>query len=528
LTDKIRGALLTIWRVCFLWVVLATLLAPAQSQPVRQAAAGPHRREHKVTLSAEEATGPVGEAIPVSNLGRAAIGVAVETVAKKPLPLQIFTTGKIEPIPTREFYQYALLTGRVKDVRVGLGDKVQPGQVLIVLDSPEINQLAAETIQNKENLEAEIKQQGAALDAEVKQARAQVDLWTAVFNRDEKLYREGIAPKSQVEKSQSELINAQARLNSAVRTREVTLAALDTKLRVSMESMTHRLKQLGVNPEAVTEMLRRMHTVLEVPVRTARAGVVTDIKTSVGSAIDPNDLLFRISDLTRVWATADIYEEDMSRVKLGQLVNVRVAAYPEETFSGHLTFVGREVDAITRTLPVRIEIPNADVKLKPDMYADLTIETSEPKLAIIVPKDAVVHKTGHTLVFVQSAGGYQPFRVQIGRSLGDNVEILEGLQPGQRVVVRGAFQLDAELLKSHGSKHLFVQPTEGQELAENDEDSGRPQGFSLPLPALAVIVSAAFLLGFVISALAIRSSKRAHGDARSQAVAPDEKPVSKG
>src|SRR5262249_39812981 len=266
----------------------------------------------------------------------------------------------------------------------------------------------------------------------------------------------------------------------------------------------------------------------EVPVRTARAGVVTDIKTSVGSAIDPNDLLFRISDLSRVWATADIYEEDMSRVKLGELVNVRVAAYPNETFSGHLTFVGREVDAITRTLPVRIEIPNADIKLKPDMYADLTIETSEPKLAIIVPKDAVVHKTGHTLVFVQTAGGYQPFRVQIGRSLGDDVEILEGLQPGQRVVVRGAFQLDAELLKSHGNKHLFVQPTEGQELAENDEDSARPQGFSLAWPVLAVIVSAAFLLGFVISALAIRSSKRARGDARSQAVAPDEKRVSKG
>ncbi len=487
------------------------------------------QRVPEAAFYGEEPTGLVGDAIPLSSLGKAALGVQVETVNKKPLPLLIYTTGKIEPIPTRQFIQHALLSGRVKDVNVGLGDPVEAGQVLIVLDSPELNQLGAETLQNKEELEAEIRRRTAELDAEIQQAQAQVDLWTAGHNRDKKLFGEGIAPKSQWEKSRAELTNAEARLSVAIRSKEVTLNALAVKLKVSFDSMSHRLRQLGVSQTDINRMLRTKHPVLTVPVRTARSGVVTDIKTSVGSSIDPNDVLYEISDLSRVWATADIYEDDMSRVRLGEQVRVKVAAYPEEIFAGKLTFIGKEVDPVTRTLPVRIEVPNPDLKLKPDMYADLQIETTNPKMSVIVPKEAVVHRTGHSLVFLETKAGYQPCRVKVGRSLGDNVEIVEGLTAGQQVVVRGAFQLDAELLKAHGSKDLFVQPTEGDELSEHDEhDHDRSSAIALTPQVIMVLVAAAFLLGFVISALVLKSrgARARHEETRSKPAGSE--PVSKG
>jgi cobalt-zinc-cadmium efflux system membrane fusion protein len=505
---------------------------PAPIQPAGQQPAVPEIGRQMRALQdrdyRDEPTGLVGEAIPLSALGKAAIGVRVDTVTRKPLPAQIYTTGKIEPIPTRQFVQHALLSGRVKEVRVGLGDPVEAGQVLIILDSPEINQLAAETLQNKEELEAEIRRRTAELDAEVKQAQAQVDLWTAAHNRDKKLYGEGIAPRSQWEKSQAELTNAEARLTSAVRTREVTLSALRVKLKVSFDSMSHRLRQLGVSQAEVDTMLRSKHPVLTVPVRSARSGVVTEIRTSIGSAIDPNDVLYEISDLTLVWATADIYEDDMSRVRLGQKVRAKVAAYPDEVFGGRLSFIGKEVDPMTRTLPVRIEIPNPDIKLKPEMFADLQIETTNPRMSMIVPKESVIQKTGHSLVFVETQGGYQPCRVKVGRSLGDNVEILEGLVPGQRIVVRGAFQLDAELLKAHGSKEMFVQPTEGDELAGHDEhEHGRPAGFAVTPQVILVLIAGAFLLGFVASALVRAGGSKATHE-RTQSMPADSERVGKG
>lgn len=540
MTNKKLWILLWLCAVCFLRGAMTPPSVRAhgaeasavRSQPAGQAevpAAGERGRAAEDKVYRDEPTGVVGEAISLSSLGKAAIGIRVEQVVKTQLPFQIYTTGKIEPIPTREFFQYALVTGRVKEVRVALGDAVKAGQVLVLLDSPEINQLAADTIQNKESIEADMKQQAAAMDAEIKQAQAQVDLWTSAHNRDKNLYAEGIAPRAQLEKSLSELINAQARLSSVVRTKEITQRALATKLKVSVDSMTHRLRQLGVKEGAIKEMLNQRHTVLTVPIATARSGVVTDIKTSVGSAIDPNDVLFRISDLTRVWATADIYEDDIAQVKLGEKVSVRLAAYPDETFFGHLTFIGREIDPVTRTLPVRIEIANPELKLKPDMYADLTIETREPKLTIIVPKEAVIQKTGHSLVFLATKGGYQACRVKVGRSLGDNVEILAGLVPGQNVVVRGAFQLDAELLKAHGDRSMFAQPTEGQELAEHDEErSAAPAGISLPPQIIAVIVTTAFLLGFVVSALVVRSAAAKQRPGRGSRIPIDEETISKG
>lgn len=479
----------------------------------------------------DEPIGLSGEAIPLSSFGKATIGLQTQTISKSPLPYQICTTGRIEAIPTREFVQHALLSGRIKEVRIALGDTVKAGQILVILDSPEINRLTAETLQKKEELEAEIKRQGADLGAEIKQAEAQVELTTATYNRDKRLFGEGIASQRQWQTSLADMKLAESRLSAAIKRRDIILKALEVRLQVTCESLGNQLKQLGVSQNALDRMLATKHTILTSPVASIRNGVITEIQASAGQSIDPNDVLFRISDLTKVWATADVYEDDMARMCLGQKVRVKVFAYPHDSFTGKLTFIGREVNRQTRTLPVRVEIINLDLRLKPDMFAELHIETTEPTMSIIVPRDAVIQRTGHHLVFVQSKGGYQACLVKVGRSLGDNVEILEGLSQGQAVVVRGAFQLDAELLKAHGSEGLFVQPAEGTKLnqsGEHEHQAGVEQSpVSVSMQVIMVLVVAAFLFGFVVSGLVVKSHRGVDQHQISHSAPADGKPVSK-
>ncbi len=452
--------------------------------------------------SVSEPTGPSGEVIPLSALGKSAIGLLVQTVDKKLLPLQIDTTGRVEAIPLREFVQHAPLSGRITDVKVELGDNVAAGEVLVTVDSPEINQLAAETLQNKADLEAEIVKTKAQLDAECDQARVQVDLSEAAYRRDKKLFEEGILAQKGLLESQAQLNLAQSRYRAALQKRDISLQALRTRLKVSFDSLSHRLRQLGVPVSDIKKMIEEQKTILSVPVTSARTGVITELAAFAGEGIDPKVPLFKISDLSEVWVTADVYEDDMARMKVGQAVTVSVAALPDESFRGTLAYIGRQVNPDSHTLPVRVEIPNPDIKLKPGMFATAHIQTASPVPAITLPREAVVDATGHHLVFLETKGGYQPCRVKVGRSLGDCVEILAGLSAGQRVVVRGAFQLSAELLKSHGVNDIFTQATEGERKPiEQEEKAGKSGSGQLSYQALIVVVIGAFVLGFVLSRL---------------------------
>jgi cobalt-zinc-cadmium efflux system membrane fusion protein len=442
------------------------------------------------------------------------------------LPLEVTTTGKVEAIPLKEFVQHAPLSGRITDVKVDLGDNVKAGEVMVTVDSPEINQLATETLQDKADLENEIIKEKAQLDAEVEQSRVQLTLWENAYKRDSRLLEEGIVSQKAMLESQTQLKLAQSKLQAAIEKRDISLKALKTKLKVSFDSLTHRLSQLGVSDQEVTRLIKSEHTILTVPVRSARSGVVTDITAFAGEGIDPKVPLFKISDLTQVWITADVYEDDMARMKVGEYATARVAALPNEIFKGRLAYIGRQVSPDTRTLPVRVEVQNPEIKLKPGMFANVHIQTSEPTPAIIVPKEAVVENAGHHMVFLELRGGYQPCRVKIGRSLGDDVEIIEGLQPGQAIVVRGAFQLEAELLKTHGGANLFLQVTEGERSSVDDEkpDTAKETN-ALTYQVLAVAVLAAFLLGFGISLFVPRLTASAEHKRSAQ---PDSEKIRRG
>lgn len=437
-------------------------------------------------------------ALSVDSVGKAALGIQTIRVQKSTRPVEIKTTGKIEAIPTREFTQHSMLSGNVTAVKVMPGDHVTAGQTLLIIDSPELNQLAAETLQTKEQIENDIKQAGITSDADIAQATAQYQLAQANYNRDKLLFDKGVAAQKDVQTSLADMDVAKSRVDSAIKKKNATLENLRSKLRISVETLTTRLTQMGVQASQIKEVLRSKHTITSIPVTSARAGIVTEILASAGQSISPNVPLIKVSDLSRVWATADIYEQDIASVHLNQSVAVQVAAFPALQFDGRLTFIGKQINAQTRTLPVRIEIANRDLKLTPDMFADLSIQSGSLASAILIPKEATVDRAGQSIVFKQIAGKYVPVEVKTARTFSDQIEVTSGLSPGDVIVSRGAFQLNGENNPAGGLPDSDDEPTAAK---PTPASSISPLFFSI---AIFVV----FLLGFALSALVKARAKR--------------------
>jgi cobalt-zinc-cadmium efflux system membrane fusion protein len=449
-----------------------------------------------------ETVGPFGAPIPVSSLGKSAIGVQTASVVRKSIPMEVSLPGKIEVIPTRQFDQHAPLSGRISSVSVSLGQMVTQGQTLAVIESPEMNQLAAQLLQSRLDIESEISRQQAALDEEVRQAEERYTLADSNYKRTVSLHNARIAAQKDVAAAEAEYHISDTRLKTARQNRDITLRTLKSRLELTLHPLRQRLRMLGVEENEIAEMLKHQQTLTQVPVEAARSGFITNIAASAGKSIDPSVSLFTIADLTKVWATAQVYESDMSRMRIGERVHVKVHALQKEHVDGVLTFVGTAVDPLTRTLPVRAEIDNPGYRLKPDMFAELMIETSDSAPILTVPHDAVLQQAGHSIVFVETGNAYQPVYVIEGRSFGDLIEIRRGLHDGDRVVVQGAFQLGAELVKTTGGAAQFSQATEGERSDEEDAKKVNP-ALSLSIQTVVVIVAVAFLLGFGICAMVL-------------------------
>jgi len=159
--------------------------------------------------------------------------------------------------------------------------------------------------------------------------------------------------------------------------------------------------------------------------------------------------ILSIMDPSRLWVEADVYEKDIARIENGQGVVVSVPAFAGEEFKGVITYIGDVLDPDTRTITVRTEVNNPESRLKPGMFADLTIELSENGTALVVPAGAVLDDEGESLVFVRLEGNrFQPRHVMLGTRENGFVEVTDGLEEGDEVVTRGNFQLKSKLYEA--------------------------------------------------------------------------------
>lgn len=326
-------------------------------------------------------------------LGGIVVGTA-EAVSTGQLPV----TGTITYDASRVSEIGSRTAGRVTAMRASLGDRVSQGQVLAILESPDIGQLRA------------TQRQGAAL----------LGIARENYAREKGLAEQGISSRKELLVAEGELRRAEAESRSA----------------------SERLRVLGAGAGGGSQFV----------VTAPFAGVVVARNVSLGEMASPTDSMFTIADLSRVWIELDIFERDLARVRIGQAVSVTVAAYPDRIFQGRIVYVGDVLDPKQRTVRARVELLNADRALKPGMFARAAIVVTAGGAGIVaVPQDAVQEFKGRHVVFVPGAklGEFRAVVVQPGESLdGNRIAIRSGLAAGSRVVTVGAFALRSELGKS--------------------------------------------------------------------------------
>lgn len=352
--------------------------------------------DHGVQLSAQEAQ-------------RA--GIRLEAASAQPVADGVTVTATIHANQDRLAHVAPRVEGRVISVQVRLGDTVKAGQLLAMLDSMAVGEAAA----------------AWAL------ARAEHRVAKADFDRAEGLNADEIIPQKDYLRARSDFEKASAALQAG----------------------EDRLKLLGAWPVRGSAV-----AMSSFPVAAPFKGTIIEKKAIAGELASPADVLFTVADLSRLWIEADLTESSLPRVRVGARAAVAVQAYPGERFLGQVTYVSPVLDTDKRTVPARIEVDNADGRLKPGMFASATIDAQPASAgsrrdALTVPGEAVVLLHGLPAVFVfdETHGSYEPRPIQPGGQLGGRTIVSSGLQAGEQVVAAGAYALKARLLKSQISAH---------------------------------------------------------------------------
>lgn len=179
--------------------------------------------------------------------------------------------------------------------------------------------------------------------------------------------------------------------------------------------------------------------------RSPVSGIVTEKKALQGMRFMPGDTLYQITDLSSVWVLADVFEQDIALAKSGAKAKVMISAYPDKVFEGQISYVYPTLKSETRTVQVRIELPNTGQLLKPGMFAQVELAVAASNKVVTVPLSAVIDSGTRRIVLIRiGEGRFEPREVKLGARSDSHVEVLEGVQDGEQVVVAANFLIDAE------------------------------------------------------------------------------------
>lgn len=238
-----------------------------------------------------------------------------------------------------------------------------------------------------------------------------------------------------------------------------------------MEATRRRLELWDISENQIRDLERTGKVKDSVIIYSPISGNVIEKNAFENKFVDPNTTVYTIADHSRVWVQVDIYENEISMIKLGQEAKMTMASFPGEVFEGEVKFINPHLNSETRTVKVRLEFPNPDLKLLPEMYADISLEIPiGEKLSI--PTSAVLRTGKQDVVFVDKGDGiFEIRRVQLGLKTGSYYEVLRGLKSGEQVVSRANFLIDSE------SKVQAAVATWGED--ESDRESTQKLEFKL-------------------------------------------------
>jgi len=330
------------------------------------------------------------------------IGLETAETRLMPLELTISVPGQIVPNQNMVAVVSPFIESSINEVFVNVGDRVEKKDVLVCLTSPEIGMLRAEY--DKAKAELTIKKQN--------------------YERQQKLFIEKIVPSKSFQEAELEYQLAEVHNNYTV-----------TKLL----SLGISNEEIETPPTGHSNVVGSTFHVIA-PI----SGVVTARAASLGQKVDSSSQLFEIIDIESVWLEADIFEKDLTKIRQGQTVKVKVTSYPDEIFTGEIFYIGSTLTPETKTIKVLVEIDNKAEKLKPGMFAETHIVVGQIQNALVIPKSAVLEDENLKVVFAAEENGYHRHVVKTGIESFGFIEIVSGLTPGSTVVTKGNYQLKSQ------------------------------------------------------------------------------------
>lgn len=399
------------------------------------------------------------------------VGIKVESVSQKVMAIAIKATGQIEPLPDGKVKVTSPIKGTLISLLVQPGDKVEAGQVVAVLSSPELTDLRVNALEKKTDAVASVQEaianlqfarqnysnQQQIVEAELRQAETELKIDQERYDRDRELLASGAIARRQFQESESRFLAAKSNLSKASgRLPLLEAAAQVTKAKAMLEAAQSRVELSG---SAYAARLRQLDSNADadgtVTIVAPISGVVSDREATIGEGFeDAGKPIMTIVNDRRVFATANIFEKDISRIKIGQKINVTVAGISTNPkLQGTITTIGSVIAGEQRVIPVKAEINNANGQLKAGMFAELELLTSQALNPVIaIPAIAVVDVQGKKLVYVQNGKSFEPTEVTLGQVSDSFVEVKSGLFEGDRIVTEGALLLYAQSLRGNPNK----------------------------------------------------------------------------
>jgi membrane fusion protein, heavy metal efflux system len=379
----------------------------------RGAAADPHVAEGASPSGAQQlqpsvaspatTTAPLPDVVvPFSQDAVQRAGIVMMPVASETSAAEIRLPGLVEPNAYRQVVVTPLVAGRLTKVGPALGDHVRQGQTMAEIYSPALAEAQTRYIS----------------------AKAMLDAHDRELQRTQKLVEIGAASRQELER-----IHAEHAAQSA-----------------AVQGARSQLELLGLSASMLDSLTAGQSVTATTGVPAPIDGVVTERAGNVGLNVDPATKLFTVVDLSTVWVVANVYEKDLSGVRVGSEA-VTTSADAGLKVRGRIAYIDPQVSAETRTARVRIEVPNPRGELRLGMYVDVVVTGASGTSTPRIPRSAVQNVGDRTVVYLSSPnepGKFIEREVRLGQPSGGDVEVTSGVQPGDVVVTEGSFFVRAE------------------------------------------------------------------------------------
>lgn len=330
-------------------------------------------------------------------------GIEIQTAGPGRIKVHINLPGEVTVNADRLGHVVPRVPGIVREVRKTLGDKVRAGEVMAVLVSRELADAKSAYLAAKERL----------------------DLALANFRREKGLWIKQIT-------SEQEYLEAKQKL---------------AEVRIELRSAEQKLHALGFSETFLGKLPEHSDVdFTRYEIRAPFDGIVIEKHITIGEVLNAETEAFVISDLNTVWVNLSVYQKDLPFIQIGQKATISAGhGLPEA--EGTISYLGPMVGEKTRTAPARVVLPNPDGRWKPGLFANARVAVSEMEAGIVVPKTAIQTMDGQPVIFVRTEEGFEPRVVSPGKSNDVNIEVISGLQEGERYAGKGAFTLKAEIGK---------------------------------------------------------------------------------